>query len=174
MAAPEYVPVPPAERGKAVYRSPHHVPDAWMDDRPAQVDGRQPAGPLLGYQGPDQGYGLVIAKRFRERLQLQPGESADDAVAGCLGIALRRASLFGRAPVVHDFTIAFTVWGFLDANPPAALVEARRHRFAEVAFVHHYAERRALADAVPEATLRSTPDDVKRRYPGAWRELTGA
>ena len=27
---------------------------------------------------------------------------------------LKRASLFGRAPVVHDLTVAFTLWGFLD------------------------------------------------------------
>ena len=28
----------------------------------------------------------------------------DDAIAGCLGVALKRASLFGRAPVIHDLT----------------------------------------------------------------------
>jgi hypothetical protein len=173
MAAPEYVPVPPTAKSPS-YQSPDHVPDAWMRDRPADFDGRQPQGRMLGNQGPDQGYAITLANRFRDRLHLQPGESADDAIAGCLGIALRRASMFGRAPVVHDLTIAFTMWGFLDASPPPDLLEARRHRFAEVGFIHHYAERRELADAVPEAVLRGSPADVAARYPREWSTLTGA
>ena len=100
-------------------RRPTTFPTSWKPDRPAELaGGRQPEGERLGYQGPDQGYGLVIADRFKDRLQLQRGEHADDAIQGCLGVALRRASIFGRAPVIHDFTIAFTVWGFLDADPP--------------------------------------------------------
>jgi hypothetical protein len=31
-----------------------------------------------------------------------------------------------------------------------------------------------IADLVPEATLRMTPDEVRRAYPSRWRELTGA
>ncbi|MCB0986121.1 MAG: hypothetical protein KDB06_15835, partial [Ilumatobacter sp.] len=99
---------------------------------------------------------------------------ADDAIRGCLGIALRRASLFSRAPVVHDLTIAFTIWGYLDADAPADLVEDRWPRFRGLAHAHHYTEARALADMVPEATLRMTPDAVRTAYPSRWRELTGA
>ncbi len=124
MAAPQYVPTVVTERTKA-YESPDHVPDPWRADRPGELPGRQPSGAQLGAQGPDQGYALTIAATFRERLQLQPGESADDAIRGCLGIALRRASMFGRAPVVHDLTIAFTMWGYLDPSPPADLVRTR-------------------------------------------------
>ena len=64
MAAPEFVPVPPALRPR-LYRSPDHVPEAWLADRPADIAGRQPEGRGLGYQGPDQGYALVLAERFR-------------------------------------------------------------------------------------------------------------
>ena len=47
-----------------------------------------------------------------------PDEHESDAIAGCIGVALKRASLFGRAPVLHDLTAALTVWGFLgDAAP---------------------------------------------------------
>lgn len=172
MAAPEFVPVPPTEKPRT-YASPDHVPTRWAKERPAELSGRQPQGRLLGHQGPDQGFGFVLANRFRDRLHLQRGEHADDAVEGCLGIALRRASLFGRAPVVHDLTIAFTIWGFLDPAPPADLVAERRAAFAEVASPHHYLERRALVDRVPEATLRMTPDQVRAAYPARWRELTG-
>jgi hypothetical protein len=174
MAAPEFVPVSPVDKPRS-YESPDHVPDAWRADRPAEVTGRQPSGSQLGYQGPDQGYGLLLAERFRDRLQLQPGEDPDDAITGCLGVALRRASIFGRAPTIHDFTVAFTISGFLDPSPPVDLTALRRPLFDGVRHVtHHYAEAREIADRVPEATLRMTHQQVLAAYPTRWRELLGA
>jgi hypothetical protein len=82
--------------------------------------------------------------------------------------------MFSRAPVVHDLTIAFTTWGFLDAAPPAELVELRRPRFAGVASGHGYDAIRVLVDQVPEATLRMLPEQVTAAYPGRWRDLVGA
>jgi hypothetical protein len=173
MAAPKFEPVTPLDRARG-YESPDHVPDTWRADRPAEVQGRQPSGPRLGYQGPDQGYAIALAERIRGEIRCQPGESADDALSGCTAIALRRASLYGRAPVVHDLRIAFTCWGFFDASPPAELVAIRRAEFEGVAnSLHHYEERRALVDSVPEATLRLTPDQVRAQYPAAWRTLLG-
>lgn len=172
MAAPRYAPSPVIDEVRT-YASPDVVPSPWSPDRPADLDAGQPSGERLGHQGPDQGYGLTLARRFRDRLHV--GElHADDAVRGCLNIALRRASMFGRAPVIHDLTIAFTMWGFLDANPPADLVARRIELFEGVGHVHHYKEARAIVDLVPEATLRSTPAQIESRYPGSWRELTGA
>jgi hypothetical protein len=174
MAAPRFAPVPPTEPTRG-YESPDHVPESWSATRPGDLDGLQPRGARLGAQGPDQGYALRLARQLAPKVRLQPSERLDDAVQGALGIALRRASLFGRAPVVYDLTIAFTIWGFFDETPPVDLVERRRWLFEGVGNVdHHYAEGRAIADLVPEATLRSTPDEVARRYPDAWRELTGA
>jgi hypothetical protein len=174
VSAPKYVPIPPDDRPRT-YESPDHVPASWMAVRPAEVAGRQPSAPLFGYQGPDQGYGLVLAERMRDRLQLQPGENADDAITGCLGVALRRASLFGRAPTIHDFTVAFTVWGFLDPSPPGELVELRRQRFEGVRQVgHHYREAREIADGLPVETLRMRHQAVVADYPARWRELIGA
>jgi hypothetical protein len=172
MAAPEYVPVSPVARPRS-YESPDHVPDAWVADRPGEVVGAQPVGARLGYQGPDQGYALKLAdEELKPRLQLADGEHATDAVTGCVGIAMRRASMYGRAPTIHDLTIAFTIWGYLDPSPPGELVELRRRVFVGVGHVtHHYAEGRAIVDAVPEATLRMTPTQVRDAYPGRWHEL---
>ena len=129
----------------------------------------------MGFQGPDQGFAIKIANTFRPRLRLVAGEQVDDAIGGCLGIALRRASMFSRAPVVHDLTVAFTAWGFLDPDPPADLVSLRTTLFTGVANVlHHYAEGRAIVDMTPESTLRMTPQQVAAAYPGRWRELVGA
>ncbi len=173
MAAPKFAPQPPVDDART-YRSPHHVPEPWLPDRPAEIRGFQPEGGRLGYQGPDQGFGIKIANTFRPRLQLTAGEDADDAVRGCLGIGLRRASLYSRAPVVHDFTIAFTAWGFLDAAAPAELVEVRTRLFRGVANItHSYDRQRELADMMPEATLRMTPQQVAAAYPARWRELLG-
>jgi hypothetical protein len=66
---------------------------------------------------------------------------------------MKRASLFGRAPTVHDLTVAFSLWGYLGVAPPE-LVERRRELFAGVGHAHHYMERRAIVDGVPEDLLR--------------------
>lgn len=174
MAAPKFAPVSPTDDSRG-YESPDHVPGAWMPDRPAEIHGFQPEGGRMGFQGPDQGFAIKIANTFRPRIRVATGESIDDAVRGCLGIALRRASMFSRAPVVHDLTIAFTIWGFLDTDPPAELVQLRRGLFAGQANVGHaYDASRQLVDRVPEATLRMLPAQVTAAFPGRWKDLVGA
>jgi len=174
MAAPRYVPVPPTDKARS-YESPDVVPPAWAGGRPGELDGPQPEGARLGFQGPDQGYALKLAdEQMKPRLQLVDGEHAEDAISGCVGVAMRRASLYGRAPLIHDLTIAFTIWGFLDPSPPADLLALRKPVFEGVGHIaHHYAEARAIADGVPEATLRMTHGAVLDAYPTRWRDLLG-
>lgn len=164
-----------SDRNPRFYSSPDVVPEAWSPERPGVVEGLQPSGPRLGAQGPDQGFALTIAHRLAPKVRLADGERLDDATRGCVNIALRRASLFSRAPVVHDVNLAFTIWGFFDLEPPADLLTRRAELFEGVGNVlHHYAEGRELADLVPESTLRLTPADAAEAYPARWRELTGA
>jgi hypothetical protein len=173
MAAPKFAPVSPIDDARS-YSSPDHVPGAWTPSRPGDIRGFQPSGESLGSQGPDQGFAIKIANTFRPRLQLAAGEHADEAVRGCLGVGLRRASMFSRAPVVHDLTIAFTIFGFLDTSAPAELVALRTQLFEGVTNVYHYDEARAIVDMVPESTLRMSPQQVQAAYPGRWQELVGA
>lgn len=173
MAAPKSAPAGANE--SLYYSSPAVVPSAWDPDRPGLVDGLQPAGPGLGAQGPDQGFALTIATRLGPKVRLQGRERLDDAIRGCVLIALRRASLFSRAPVVHDVNLAFTIWGFFDEHPPEDLIGRRPMLFEGIGNVnHHYAEGRVLADLVPESTLRLTPQQAAEAYPANWRALTGA
>lgn len=173
MAAPKFFPVAPVDAAR-YYESPDHVPEAWTPDRAGEIDGFQPAAAGLGKPGPDQGFALRIAEQLRPRLELQQGEDADDTIEGCLGVALRRASLFSRAPVVHDLDIAFTIFGFYDEQPPAELVVLRRPMFEGLRRTgHHYTESRAVADLPPTETLRSTPEEVAAAYPDGWRSLLG-
>jgi hypothetical protein len=171
MAAPKFA----HTRDQKYYESPDVVPDRWSPDRPGVVDGLQPVGERMGAMGPDQGFALTIAHKLAPRLRVTEDERLDDAIRGCVNIALRRASLFSRAPVVHDLNIAFTIWGFYDEQPPDDLLARRAELFEGVGNVnHHYAEGRLIADLVPESTLRMTPAEAESAYPARWRELTGA
>ena len=158
MSAPKFVPVVPI----GAYRDGEHLPPAlqWTADRPGDLAGSQPSGDMLGSPGPSQGYGIKLANRFHGKLRLGPGENEHDVILGCLGVALKRASSFGRSPVIHDFEVAFTVFGFLgDEQPTAEQLEARRRMFEAAG--HHYEVQRSLTDRVSEETLRRTPHLTK-------------
>lgn len=170
MAAPEYVPNSLAQQPRRGLALP--PARRWSNERPAALGPDQPRDAALGDPGPDQGYALLLARRFADRLVLAPGESVDDAITGCLGVALKRASLFGRAPVIHDLDIAFRIWGFL-GDAPSELVELRSPLFRSVGNAHHYSEQRKIADLVPETTLRLSHADVAARFPGEWQTLLG-
>ncbi len=169
MPQPEYVPIATSDRVRPAERLP--VPAAWTASRPADLDGPDhPSGQALGTPGPDQGYALRLARHFRDRLVLTDGISAEDAIAGGLGGGLRRAALFGRAPVIHDLELSFTLWGFL-GGAPDDLIADRRALFAGAA--HHYRDQRAITGRVPDSTLRLTPAEVRDRLDD-WRSLVAA
>ena len=165
MAAPEYVPVAQGDRPREDLAAPGH--GGWTATRPGDLTGRQPEGSYFGHQGPDQGYALTLADRFHGRLLLADGEDEHDVVAGSIGVATARSSLFGRAPVVYDLELAFGLFGYLD-TAPADLVEFRKPLFAGAG--HHYWDQRAIVNLVPESTLRLTPAAVRQRL-GEWRSL---
>ncbi len=166
MAAPDYVPTDPTEKVRT-YSSPPRRGDSWVADRPGDLDGPQPSGPRLGAQGPDQGYALTLAHLFDGQLHLG-GVHHDDAVAGCVAVATKRSALFGRGPVVHDLRSAFTMFGFLDDAPAAELVTLRENLFAQVHSHHHYRERRAIADLVPDAVLHRPHTAIEGDYRADW------
>lgn len=168
MAAPEYVPTVP-ERLVRSYSSPPWRPESWFADRPAEVHGRQPLADGLGNPGPDPGYALLLASRFKGRLTLLEGEHEADALTGATAIAIKRAAIFGRAPILHDIRVGLTVWGFLDPSPPAPLVTLRREWFEEVHLTIHYPLLRRITDAVPISVLRRPHDAIAKRYEVNWR-----
>ena len=167
MAAPSHVPA--TSEAPSSYRSPPRRPEPWVARRPGEVvGGAAPNGPGLGNQGPGQGYMLKLARDFASPIVVVLGEGAEDVLAGCGAVALRRASLFGRAPVVHDLRLALEAFGFL-GEADAGLVDWRRPRFAGAAGHHGYGVRLRLAELVPEATLRSTPSAVAESRSEDWR-----
>ncbi|HVM09394.1 MAG TPA: hypothetical protein VM345_13085 [Acidimicrobiales bacterium] len=170
MAQPDYVPVNPGDRVRESEALP--PPKRWTATRPGELRGlRPPEGDAFGHPGPDQGYALKLARQLKDRLELDAGEHAEDAIAGCLGVALKRASIFGRAPVIYDLELAFTLFGFL-GEAPRELVTWRRELFDAAS--HHYWDQREIVDLVPEETLRLTPAEVASRVPADWRSLIDA
>ncbi|MEW6153722.1 MAG: hypothetical protein AB1673_07010 [Actinomycetota bacterium] len=171
MSAPDYVPPTTADKPRSSLALP--PPGRWTASRPADLVGGQPTGQRLGRPGPDQGYVLVLVSQFEDRLRLAPGEHRSDVVDGVMAVALRRASMFGRAPVNHDLELAFGMFGFLDDpdSLPPDLVDWRAKAFRGAS--HDYWERRAIADRVPAGTLRVTPAEARARL-GDWRSLVGA
>ena len=164
MAQPEYVPVVARDRVRVSERLP--TPDHWVAARPAEVRdlGGQPSGPMFGTAGPDQGYALKLAHHLEPQIV---ADHPDDAIAGSIGVALKRAALFGRAPVIHDVDLALALWGFY-AGAPADLVAFRQPLFEGAA--RDYLAQRAITDRVPDTTLRLTPDAVKGQLT-SWRSL---
>lgn len=174
MAAPEFVPVKPSDKPRD-YHSPPRRDDEWLADRPGDFVGDAGTPDLddgrMGAPGPDQGYVLKLVPLLSDELDLGDGLRLADAETVGAAVALKRASLFGRAPVIHDLRVAYTVWGLL-GGAPAELVSERNRRFEGVHLTaHHYPELRAVVDAVPAEVLRLTPDEIADRHRRDWRSL---
>ena len=89
-------------------------------------------------------------------------------VAGCFGCGTRRASHFGRAPVIYDMEWAYALWGYL-MHAPEDLVEYRKTLFRGAA--EHYWDQRQIADAVKPESLTLTPAQVREKVAVSWRDL---
>jgi hypothetical protein len=159
MTQPTFVPIAEADQVRPARHL--HVPGPWTTSRPAELVGptmRRGAG--IGTPGPDSGFALRLAQRFEDELKLGEGESAHDVLLGVALVGSKRAALFGRAPCIHDVRFALNLWCFLD-EVPADVQAARRAAFSSLS--HDYVAQRALVDAVPEETLRLSPDEVRAR-----------
>ena len=161
MTQPKFAPIPLEDEVRPVHKL--DPPLAWMLHRPAEFTPSGSPGRGRGAPGPDQGYAMRLADGLSGEVIRTPGEHLDDIIAGAVAVAMRRAALFGRAPVRSDLEVAFGLFGYLD-TAPVELVAARKLRFAGCA--HDYWTRRALADMVPEEALRLAPAPARSRALG--------
>ena len=161
MAVDPYVPVAPEDAPRRSVPIP--PAQGWRATRPGDIDpaaGVGCQGLLFGTPGPDSGYALALSERFLDRITVVSPETIGDAEALAAGLAMRRAALFGRAPVMCDLEVAFTLFGWL-GEPPQELVDWRR--FAVAGVEHDYARRVALTDAVPGDLLRRPAEEFGDR-----------
>ena len=145
-------------------------PRAWTANRPADFrSGPPPSERGTGTAGPDQGYALLLAQRFANRPVLVSRERRDDVLAGAVGLAMKRAGLFGRAPMASDIECVLALFGFL-APAPSELVELRRDLFSGVG--RDYWTQREFVDRFPESSLQRTRSEIVATT-GDWRTFVG-
>lgn len=160
MTQPKFAPIPLEDEVRPGYRL--GVPAPWLPARPGELLEVRPrrgtetpaASRGRGSPGPDAGYAMRLAERLAGSVVLAKGEHLDDVLAGAVALAMRRAAVFGRAPVRADLEVALGLFGFL-GEAPAEVVARRRALFAGVD--HDEWALRSLVDAVEEAELRRTP-----------------
>lgn len=143
---------------------------SWVANRPGDIPAGWPSGKLLGSPGPNVGYALTLANRARDRFVLARHEHPDDAIAVVAEIAMRRAALFGRAPVMPDIEVGMQILGYLgDADPEFVAWRTR----AVTGVQHDYYQRRELVDAIPVDTLRLVPSALPDHVQEARDALRG-
>jgi hypothetical protein len=150
-----------------------HYPPArpWRADRPGDVHGQPPSDSLLGVPGPDIGYALLLVERVRDRLALAPHEHRADAEAVVGELAMRRASSYGRAPVMADVECSMLVLGYQGGVAP----DFAKWRVLIVSGAHEdYWRRRAICGAVDRDALRLVPAALAPRVTDARRQLFDA
>ena len=170
MAVDPYVPTRPEDAPRRSVAIPAAA--GWRAVRPGDLDpaaGPGGEGVLFGTPGPDSGYALTLTARFGGRITVVPPETVHDAELLGAHVAMRRAGVFGRAPMAVDVELGLTLFGWLDDAPPD-LIEWRRLAVAGIA--HDYPRRITLVEAIPEAVIRQKPDEVLARL-GEWRQLLG-
>ncbi|HNI34235.1 MAG TPA: hypothetical protein PLV93_02485 [Microthrixaceae bacterium] len=158
MAAPEFVPSSPTARRS--YQSPDRRPGSWLADRPGELEGRQPEGARLGSPGPDQGYVVHLTDTLKGKVQLGAHEHEADVLAVVGAVALKRAALFGRAPVIHDVQAAVAVLGFGRPAPTGEEGERRRLRLEEAHHPHFYDKLRDVVDEIGPEFLHRPLDAI--------------
>ena len=174
MAAPEYVPV---DRQPARARLPLAAPARRVVAArpPGRGDRRRPAARRAPRQpGPRPGLRAHAGPPLRGQAHADRRASTRRTPwPGAVGVALKRASLFGRAPIVHDLTVALTIWGFLGE------AAARARRAAQATSSRRCGTRtttRSCASSstsCPRTTLRRTPAQVTEAHRADWRSLLG-
>ena len=172
MSAPKFVPAKTVRVTPTAYSSPPRRFDGWTATRPG--DGGLREGAQLGSQGPDQGYAHTLVETVEGQVTLREDEQWADVAMLIASVALKRASIYGRAPVIHDIRLVMTLFGYDDASCDQELVEYRRAAAEEVSHSHHYGRLRGVVDRIGDEALTMKPADVASARVHDWRALVGA
>ena len=111
---------------------------------------------------------------------LEPGEHAEDVLAGAVAIALRRAAIFGRAPVTADIELALELFKYLVGDegtwPTSELVAVAPRAVRRCGARLLAPQRRSptRSRSRPFGSSRATVVERLEAEPGSWSQLVGA
>ncbi len=152
MTQPDYVPVAVGSRLRETDELA--TPQSWIKDRPAELSAMTGSaveqGKFLGTPGPDSGYALKLARLAIEKIILDHTEHIADVVAVISSVAIKRAALYSRAPVIHDVNFAMRLFGYL--GDISSDLKGVRHSLVGGA-AHDYFKVRRITEMIPVSVL---------------------
>lgn len=127
------------------------VPESWVADRPGDEDSKlNGAGELFGNAGPNIGYAYTLVGRIYDSLILSSNEHRHDVEPLVAEIAMRRASHFGRAPIMKDVDCAVHLLG-LGAELDNEETKQRVLLIHDCGHNEH--KRRTIVNSIPDELL---------------------
>lgn len=149
---PDYVPVAVGSRLRETDELA--TPQSWITDRPAELSAMTGSaveqGKFLGTPGPDSGYALKLARIAIEKIGAGHTEHTGDMVVVISAVAIKRAALYSRAPVIHDVNFAMRLFGYV-GEIPSDLKSVRHSLIAGAA--HDYFKVRHITETIPVSVL---------------------
>jgi hypothetical protein len=151
MAQPNFVPIRSEENVSEIQKL--EPPKRWTPNRPADFNGKPEAvkKKYYGNPGPDSGYAMLLFESLKPDIKLEKGEDIHDVAAGVVYVAMKRAALFGRAPIKKDIEYVLKKFGFLD-KAHSSQIEERKFLFKSAG--HEYHKRMEIADKFSEEELK--------------------
>jgi hypothetical protein len=159
MAQPSFSPV--TIKDKVGHYHPLENPERMSFSRPAELRGQNPSPipALSGNPGPDQGYALKLANELINQLNIKTEQNVADVKYALVIFALKRASLFGRAPVKKDLECGAFLLGYLSEDLEPDFIKKRSELIKGLA--HNYEYQRRFASLLTEEILLLPSESYK-------------
>lgn len=142
------------------------VPESWVADRPGDDDSKlNGAGELFGNAGPNVGYAYTLVARVFDSLVLNSAEHHHDVEPLVAEIAMKRASHFGRAPIMKDVDCAVHLLGLGSELDPE---ETKKRVLLVHDCGHNEHKRRKIVNSIPDELLFSDKAPSVEKV-SAWR-----
>lgn len=149
VSQPKFVSSPNHEKALGMVELP--AARQWSNPRSGKITSSDANESLMGSAGPSGGFALKLVHEQLAKMVMSDDEEAADIAIGLGVLVSKRASIFGRSPIIFDVHFFEVLFG-LDGTQDQSLIEFRKMFFRGAA--HSYLVQRQLADAVPESTLR--------------------
>lgn len=142
------------------------VPKSWVADRPGDMENAgKSQGSLFGHAGPNVGYAYTLVAHVFDTLFLSTNEHRHDVEPLLAEISMRRASHFGRAPIMKDVDCAVHLLSYgLELDEGA--MNNRVYLITDCGHDEH--KRRSIVNSIPDDLIYSDKAATTEKI-AAWR-----